>query len=60
MTTIKKKRTAVVRKKSDNPFIGCIIVVTGKLEHFTRDSINTKIESLGAKAGVRYRRTSTT
>jgi DNA ligase (NAD+) len=34
-----------------NPFIGRTIVVTGKLEYFTRDSINAKIESLGAKAG---------
>lgn len=34
-----------------NPFIGCTIVVTGKLEHFTRDGINSKIVSLGATAG---------
>ena len=32
-----------------NPFIGKTIVVTGKLNHFTRDSINEKIASLGAK-----------
>lgn len=35
---------------SDNPFAGKTIVVTGKLNHFTRDSINEKIASLGAKA----------
>lgn len=33
-----------------NPFNGKIIAVTGKLNHFTRNSINEKIESLGAKA----------
>ena len=33
------------------PFMGCTIVATGKLEHFTRDSINSKIASLGATAG---------
>ena len=35
----------------DNPFNGCTIVATGKLEHFTRDSINSKIIRLGATAG---------
>ena len=34
-----------------NPFNGCTIVATGKLEHFTRDGINSKIASLGAIAG---------
>lgn len=34
---------------ADNPFIGKTLVVTGKLNHFTRDSINEKITSLGAK-----------
>ena len=33
----------------DNPFNGKSVAVTGKLIHFTRDSINTKLESLGAK-----------
>jgi len=32
-----------------NQFTGKTIVVTGKLNHFTRDSINEKIVSLGAK-----------
>jgi DNA ligase (NAD+) len=33
----------------ENPFMGKSICVTGKLEHFTRDSINVKILELGAK-----------
>ena len=32
-----------------NPFNGKSVAVTGKLVHFTRDSINAKLESLGAK-----------
>ena len=35
---------------SNNPFNGKSLCVTGKLNHFTRDSINEKIASLGAKA----------
>lgn len=34
----------------ENPFNGKIVVVTGSLQHFTRDSINAKLEELGAKA----------
>ena len=34
-----------------SPFAGKTIVVTGTLEHFTRNGINEFIESLGAKAG---------
>lgn len=34
----------------ENPFSGKTLCVTGKLNSFTRDSINAKIESLGAKA----------
>lgn len=34
----------------DSPFSGKTLCVTGKLNHFTRDSINEKIISLGAKA----------
>lgn len=33
-----------------NPFSGKTLCVTGKLNHFTRDSINAKIAELGAKA----------
>ena len=35
----------------ENPFIGCTIVVTGKVEPYTRDGINAKIASLGAVPG---------
>ena len=45
MNFIVEEEKAVV----DNPFIGKNICVTGKLEHFNRDSINEKIASLGAK-----------
>lgn len=34
-----------------NPFAGLTVVVTGKVEPYTRDEINAKIESLGAHAG---------
>lgn len=33
----------------ENPFSGKTLCVTGKLNHFTRDSINAKINELGAK-----------
>jgi DNA ligase (NAD+) len=39
--------TKIVTK--ENPFIGKTLCVTGKLNHFTRDSINAKIAELGAK-----------
>jgi DNA ligase (NAD+) len=34
---------------TENPFNNKSVAVTGKLIHFTRDSINAKLESLGAK-----------
>lgn len=37
------------KRIENNPFIGKNICVTGKLNSFTRDSINEKIASLGAK-----------
>ena len=43
----------VVPKKIEvkkNPFSGKTLCVTGKLNHFSRDSINAKISELGAKA----------
>lgn len=43
----------IVPKKveiKDNPFSGKTLCVTGKLNTFTRDSINAKIAELGAKA----------
>ena len=38
------------RVVTENPFNGRVLCVTGKLNHFTRDSINAKITELGAKA----------
>ncbi len=35
--------------KSDNPFIGKSVAVTGKLEYFTRDGIKVRLLELGAK-----------
>ena len=35
---------------NSNPFTGCTIVATGKLENFTREDINSRIISLGATA----------
>lgn len=40
--------TAAVK---DNPFVGKTVVVTGKVEPYTRGEINAKIEALGAHAG---------
>jgi len=40
-----------IPEAANNPFSGLTIVVTGKLELFTRNSINAKIEELGARAG---------
>ena len=34
-----------------NPFIGKTVVVTGKVEPYSRTGINAKIEDLGARAG---------
>jgi len=49
MLIVTKKNTG--KEKKRNVFAGRTIVVTGILNSFTRDSINAKIESLGAKAG---------
>ena len=38
-------------KIKGNPFAGCTIATTGKLENFTRSGINDKISSIGARAG---------
>ena len=49
-----RKEKIIMENKNSvtySPFYGCTIVATGKLEHFTRDSINSKIASLGATAG---------
>lgn len=49
VNTEKKETTMSVVQ--DNPFVGKTLVVTGKVEPYTRDGINAKIYSLGAKAG---------
>ena len=38
-------------REQSNPFVGKTIVVTGKVEPYTREGINDLIESLGAHAG---------
>lgn len=51
---LEKKENMIMAKKNStksNPFTGCTIVATGKLEHFTRSGINDKIISIGANAG---------
>ena len=40
-----------MKEVKENPFMGCTVVTTGKLAHFTRDGINTKILELGGKPG---------
>lgn len=34
---------------SENPFAGKSVAVTGKLDHYTRDGIQTRLRELGAK-----------
>ncbi len=48
-----EKRTAEENMAAvrENPFAGMTIVVTGKVEPYTRSGINEMIESLGAHAG---------
>ena len=48
-----EKRTMEENKDTvrENPFVGMTIVVTGKVEPYTRSGINEMIESLGAHAG---------
>lgn len=51
MMNIEKKTMEEETETKENPFVGLTIVVTGKVEPYTRNGINAKIESLGAKAG---------
>jgi len=51
MIEIEKKDTPETSESAGSLFTGCTIVVTGKLVHFTRDTINAKIVELGATAG---------
>ena len=39
--------TTETHSMEDNPFVGCTMVVTGKVEPYTRSGINAKIESFG-------------
>lgn len=48
---IENEEEHMMSETKNNLFTGCTIVATGKLEHFTRDGINSKIISLGAIAG---------
>ena len=41
---------AYKNNENSNPFTGCTIAATGKLENFTREDINSRIISLGATA----------
>ena len=48
-----EREDQIMRDKNNedsNPFTGCTIAATGKLEHFTREDINSRIISLGATA----------
>jgi DNA ligase (NAD+) len=51
MLSINKKDLNGATEHQSNPFAGKTVVVTGKLTYFTRDTVNAKIEELGAKAG---------
>lgn len=48
---IKSFQPPAASAKTDNPFVGKTLVVTGKVEPYTREGIHAKIESLGAHAG---------
>ena len=51
LVCIKTYQPPAASTDMSNPFVGKTLVVTGKVEPYTRDGINTKIESLGAHAG---------
>lgn len=51
LVNIQKPAPAGEPQHPDNPFAGKTVVVTGKVEPYTREGINAKIESLGAHAG---------
>ena len=48
---IKKIEKENVTMNTNNPFYGKIVAATGKLENYTRDGIQDKLLSLGAKPG---------
>lgn len=43
------KEDSVMSENTNNPFAGKTVVATGKLENYTRDGIQAKLLSLGAK-----------
>lgn len=51
LVNIQEPAATETTQPADNPFIGQTIVVTGKVEPYTRDEIHSLIESLGAHAG---------
>lgn len=51
LVCIKTYQPPAASTDMSNPFVGKTLVVTGKVEPYTRDGINEKIESLGAHAG---------
>lgn len=51
LVNIQAPAPVTVAGPADNPFAGLTIVVTGKVEPYTREGINALIESLGARAG---------
>ena len=51
LVNIQKPAATETTQPADNPFIGQTIVVTGKVEPYTREGINSLIESLGGHAG---------
>ena len=50
MMNVEIKTINETSASQDNPFVGRTIVVTGKVEPYTRESMNELIESLGAHA----------
>lgn len=51
LVEIEKKPVEEKAGEIDSPFAGCTIVVTGKVEPYTREGIHSLIESLGAQPG---------
>lgn len=45
-----KREDTRMKTNTDNPFNGKKVVTTGKMQNYTRDEIQTKLMSLGAKA----------
>ena len=47
--TVLKEDTTMSETMNNNPFAGKTVVATGKLQNYTRDGIQMKLLSLGAK-----------